>query len=149
WLIAGVTYGSVYAVAATGLVVTYTTSGIFNFAQGAIGMFLAYVFWQIQVDWGVQTFVALLLTVFVAAPIMGAIIRFVPTRNIAAAPLGAEFAPTIGLWWRLRGRAGLFGAPQKTRQTNGFSGTGGSNTGETLSPWSPFTPTVVGPGLAL
>ena len=52
WLIVGITYGSVYAVAATGLVVTYTTSGIFNFAQGAIGMFLAYVFWQLQVDSG-------------------------------------------------------------------------------------------------
>src|SRR5690349_15146754 len=71
WLIVGVTYGSVYAVAATGLVVTYTTSGIFNFAQGAIGMFLAYVFWQLQVEWGIQTLLALLLTVFVAAPIMG------------------------------------------------------------------------------
>src|SRR5947209_9883176 len=72
WLIAGITYGSVYAVAATGLVVTYTTSGIFNFAQGAIGMFLAYVFWQLQVDWGMQTLVPLLLTVFVAAPLIGA-----------------------------------------------------------------------------
>ncbi len=70
-----------YAVAATGLVVTYTTSGIFNFAQGAIGMFLAYVFWQLRVDWGIQTFVALLLTVFVAAPLMGAIIERVLMRR--------------------------------------------------------------------
>ena len=81
WLIVGITYGSVYAVAATGLVVTYTTSGIFNFAQGAIGMFLAYIFWQLQVDWGIQTFVALLLTVFVAAPIMGALIERVLMRR--------------------------------------------------------------------
>src|SRR3979409_2294714 len=52
WLIVGITYGSVYAVAATGLVVTYTTSGIFNFAQGAIGMFLPDVFLQLRGRWG-------------------------------------------------------------------------------------------------
>ncbi len=33
----------IYAMSASGLVVVYTTTGIFNFAQGAIGMFLAYV----------------------------------------------------------------------------------------------------------
>ena len=44
FLIVGVTLGSIYAVAAAGLVVTYTTSGIFNFAQGAIGMFMAFVY---------------------------------------------------------------------------------------------------------
>jgi hypothetical protein len=31
----------IIAMAASGLVVVYTTTGIFNFAQGAIGMFLA------------------------------------------------------------------------------------------------------------
>ena len=90
WIIAGITFGSVYAVAATGLVVTYTTSGIFNFAQGAIGMFLAYIFWWLRVDQGIQTFVALLLTVFVAAPLMGAIIERVLMRKMTDAPLVAQ-----------------------------------------------------------
>src|SRR5690349_12522048 len=111
WLIVGITYGSVYAVAATGLVVTYTTSGIFNFAQGAIGMFLAYVFWQLQVEWGIQTFVALLLTVFVAAPLMGAIIERVLMRAIADAPLVAQIVTTIGLMLALMGLAGLIWDP--------------------------------------
>ena len=34
-LILGLVSASIYAVAASGLVVTYTTSGIFNFAHGA------------------------------------------------------------------------------------------------------------------
>ena len=123
WLIVGITYGSVYAVAATGLVVTYTTSGIFNFAQGAIGMFLAYVFWQLQVDWGVQTLVALLLTVFVAAPIMGALIERVLMRAIADAPLVAQIVTTIGLMLALMGLAGLIWDPQETRHINRFFGT--------------------------
>src|SRR5689334_12195913 len=66
--IVGVTFGSVYAVAAVGLVVTYTTSGIFNFAQGAIGMFGAFIFWKLHVDLGVQTLIAFALTVFVIIP---------------------------------------------------------------------------------
>ena len=41
-----------YAVAASGLVVTYTTTGIFNFAHGAIGMISAYMFWQFHVGVG-------------------------------------------------------------------------------------------------
>jgi branched-chain amino acid transport system permease protein len=41
--IIGIVTGAVYAVAATGLVVTYTTSGIFNIAHGAIGMVMAFL----------------------------------------------------------------------------------------------------------
>ena len=52
YTILGLTIGATYAVAASGLVVTYTTSGIFNFAHGAIGMFAAFVFWQLAYDWG-------------------------------------------------------------------------------------------------
>ena len=145
WLIAGITYGSVYAVAATGLVVTYTTSGIFNFAQGAIGMFLAYVFWQLQVDWGLQTLVALLVTVFVAAPLMGAIIERVLMRAMADAPLVAQMVTTVGLMLALMGLAGLIWDPQETRHINRFFGTSGFHIGETLMPWSRFITIVVGP----
>jgi branched-chain amino acid transport system permease protein len=39
----GIVTGAVYAIAATGLVVTYSTSGIFNIAHGAIGMVMAFL----------------------------------------------------------------------------------------------------------
>ncbi len=149
WLIVGITYGSVYTVAATGLVVTYTTSGIFNFAQGAIGMFLAYVFWQLRVGWGVQTLVALVLTVFVAAPLMGAIIERVLMRAISDAPLVAQLVTTIGLMLMLMGLAGLIWDPQETRHIDRFFGTSGFQIGDTLMPWSRFITIVVGLGLAL
>jgi branched-subunit amino acid ABC-type transport system permease component len=48
----GMTLGSMYAVAATGLVVTDTTSGAVNFARGAIGMLMAFVYWELKVDLG-------------------------------------------------------------------------------------------------
>ena len=61
----------IYAMSATGLVVVYTTTGIFNFAQGAIGMFLAYVDWELTVDHGVPQLIAVPLTVLVIAPLIG------------------------------------------------------------------------------
>src|SRR6478672_11315993 len=49
-LIIGISIGSVYAVSASGLVVTYTTTGIFNFAHGAIGMIAAYTYWELRIN---------------------------------------------------------------------------------------------------
>ena len=50
---------SIFALAASGLVLTYTTTGIFNFAHGAIGMLGAFAYWQLHVDWGWPTPLAL------------------------------------------------------------------------------------------
>jgi branched-subunit amino acid ABC-type transport system permease component len=42
----GLALAAIYAIASSGLVVTYTTSGIFNFAHGAFGMMAAFMYWQ-------------------------------------------------------------------------------------------------------
>jgi branched-chain amino acid transport system permease protein len=149
WVVVGVTYGSVYAVAATGLVVTYTTSGIFNFAQGAIGMFMAFIFWQIHVEWGVQTFVAFVITVLVVAPLFGAVIERILMRRLADAPLVAQLVTTIGLLLALMGLAALIWDPQTSRHIDRFFGTAGFNVGDTLVPWSRFITIAVGFGLAV
>ena len=41
FVIAGLVTGGIYAIAAAGLVITYTSSGIFNFAFGAMAFFIA------------------------------------------------------------------------------------------------------------
>ena len=61
FLVAGIVFGAIYAVSASGLVVTYNTTGIFNFAHGAMGMVLAYVFWQLWQGWGLPELVSLAL----------------------------------------------------------------------------------------
>ena len=48
FVIAGLTTGSLYGLAAMGLVLTYKTSGIFNFAHGAIAAGAAYVFYELN-----------------------------------------------------------------------------------------------------
>jgi len=52
FLVVGVVLGGIYAILASGLVVTYATTGIFNFAHAAIGCFLAFTYWQFSVNWG-------------------------------------------------------------------------------------------------
>lgn len=148
FLVVGVTLGSIYAVAASGLVVTYTTSGIFNFAQGAMGMFLAFVYWELKINLGIQTLVALLLTVLVIAPIMGALIERVLMRRLTTAPLVSQLVVTIGLMLFLIGLAATLWDPNQTRIVGTFFGTDGFNIGQTFVPWYRIITVVVGLGLA-
>ncbi|MBO0729171.1 MAG: ABC transporter permease [Acidimicrobiaceae bacterium] len=96
--VAGIaTYGCVYALAAMGLVVTYTTSGIFNFAQGAIGMIGAFLYWQFTQQWGWNEVVALLLVVVVIAPFLGAALERTVLRRLENAGLEAKLTVTVAL----------------------------------------------------
>ncbi|MGP0030779.1 MAG: ABC transporter permease subunit [Acidimicrobiales bacterium] len=93
----GIVLGSAYAVAASGLVVTYATSGIFNIAHGAIGMVMAFVYWQLLVPWHLPAGVAFVLTVFVAAPLAGALIERLFIRRVATASVAITLVVTVGL----------------------------------------------------
>jgi branched-chain amino acid transport system permease protein len=97
YVVVGIIYGCLYALTATALVVTYTTSGIFNFGVGAMGMFLAFVYWQVSVHWGVPWPIAVILVLFIAAPIMGAVIERVLIRYLYSASLGVTLVITLGL----------------------------------------------------
>ena len=54
FIILGLTSGAVYSLAGLGLVLTYKTSGVFNFALGALATVGAYVFYVLFVlnNWG-------------------------------------------------------------------------------------------------
>jgi branched-chain amino acid transport system permease protein len=96
--IAGIaTYGCVYALAAMGLVVTYKTSGIFNFAQGGVGMIAAFVFWQFSQAWGWNQWVAAVVVVFVLTPLVAAFLERFILRRLENAPLEAQLTVTVAL----------------------------------------------------
>src|ERR1700733_4028830 len=137
FLLTGVALGSIYGVAAQGLVVTYATSGVFNFAQGAIGMFLAYVYWEFRVDIGLPTIVGILLTVLVAAPVMGILIERLIMRFLTDSPIVAQLVVTIGLMLGLVGLAASVWNPNPAtpRSIPTFFGTSGFNIGGTFMPY--------------
>ncbi len=111
----GLVVGCIYALTATGLVVTYTTSGVFNFAHGAIGMLAAFTYWQLRVDWGMPTWLALPAVLLVLAPLLGALIERVLVRPLYGAPIGVTLVVTLGLLISLIGVANIAWPPDETR----------------------------------
>jgi branched-chain amino acid transport system permease protein len=115
YLVLGIIYGCLYALTATGLVVTYTTSGIFNFGHGAIGMFMTFTYWQLTVQWHVPVVIALVVVLFVMAPLFGALIERFFIRSLYGASLGVTLVVTLGILLFLLGLADWAWNPTVTR----------------------------------
>src|SRR5947207_14518857 len=97
YLPVGIVLGCLYALTATGLVVTYNTSGIFNLAHGAEGMFMAFLYWQLSVGWGLPWPLAAALVWLVAAPPMGGFFSGAFIRRLYGAPLGGSLLSALSL----------------------------------------------------
>jgi branched-subunit amino acid ABC-type transport system permease component len=101
--ITGLATAAILAVAASGLVLTYTTTGIFNFAHGAVGMLGAFAYWQVRFGWGWPAPVALLVVLGLLAPLLGVVIERVVMRGLYDAPESARVVVSIGLLAALLG----------------------------------------------
>ncbi|MGW1785540.1 ABC transporter permease [Streptomyces sp. NPDC002143] len=112
YLIVGIVTGSIYAIAATGLVVTYTTSRIFNFAHGSIGMFVAFCYYQMRIEWGWPTALALAVSVLVLAPAIGAVLDVVIMRRLQDHSLSIKLTATLSLFIGIQGIAFLIWGSQ-------------------------------------
>ncbi|MDQ1459448.1 MAG: hypothetical protein QOI08_932 [Actinomycetota bacterium] len=93
----GLVTGAIYSIMASGLVLTYTTSGIFNFAHGAIAFAVAYLYYQLHSGYGLPIVPALIISVFVFAPLLGLLLDRLMLRRLAKAPAYARIVGTIGL----------------------------------------------------
>jgi len=103
--IAGLSLGAIYAIAASGLVITYTTSGVFNLAHGAVGMVVAYVYWQLrfQEHWAAPF--ALGLSLIVLAPALGALLQWALIRHVNVNDTGVSLVVTLAVMVGLMGIA--------------------------------------------
>ena len=118
--IAGLSTAAIYAIAASGLVVTYTTSGVFNFAHGAFSMMAAFTFWQVHVAWGVPLIPAVILVVFVIGPLFGALVERVIMRGIEGTTDVVKIVVTISLMVALLGLANVIWEPNVARAVPAF-----------------------------
>ena len=97
FLILGITAGSVYGLTGTGLVLTYKTSGIFNFAQGAVATTGAYAFYILHDDvLHLPAVPTALICVFVVGPVLGLGLEAM-ARRLADASATMQVVATIGL----------------------------------------------------
>ncbi|HKA83903.1 MAG TPA: ABC transporter permease [Acidimicrobiales bacterium] len=96
-ILQGTPPGAVYALIALGFVLTYKTSGVFNLAFGAQAYISAALFFQAREEWEWATFPALVLSVFVVAPLIGLALERLIFRHLRTAPAVAKLVVTIGL----------------------------------------------------
>ena len=96
----GLMLGCVYGIASMGLVLTYTVTGVFNFAHGAAGMVAAFAYFELRVTHDVPTPLALAIIVLVAAPLTGVLVELLLRRfqgSSYATSLVVTIALTVGL----------------------------------------------------
>lgn len=110
FVVAGLTAGSLFGLAAMGLVLTYKTSGIFNFAHGAMAAGAAYLFYELHIRRSVPWPIAAALVILVAAPVAGLLTERL-ARGLADAPTSAKIVATVGLMLMVTGLAtAVYGA---------------------------------------
>ncbi|MDV6014599.1 ABC transporter permease [Haloechinothrix sp. LS1_15] len=102
FLIIGLTTGSIYGLAAMGLVLTYKTSGIFNFAHGAIAALAAYAFYDLHAMRGLPWPLALLLAAGVLPALLAVLLERM-ARRLADATVTMKIVATVGLQLAITG----------------------------------------------
>lgn len=102
----GLMLGCIYAIAAMGLVLTYTVTGVFNFAHGAVGMLAAFVYFDLRVNRGWPTPIAVAVVVLVLAPLMG-----LAAEKLLRRFQGADYATSLVVTVALT--VGLLGLAQR------------------------------------
>ena len=104
----GIVAGATFAMSASGLVVTYATTGVFNFAHGAVGMVCCFTFWELAYNDTHSTmpvWLALALVILVEAPLLGIIIERVFMRRLHGASTVRSLMVTLGMLLILLGMA--------------------------------------------
>ncbi len=96
FIVSGLAIGSVYGLIGTGLVVTYKTSGIFNFGHGALATVAAYLFYWLHIDQGLGWQASAAVTVLLAGPLMGLAMELI-ARRLAPQRVPMKIVGTAGL----------------------------------------------------
>jgi len=96
FIVIGLSVGSVYGLAGTGLVLQYKTSGIFNFAYGALATVSVFVFYWLHVQNGWPWPLTAFVCVFVLGPLMGVLLELL-ARRLATVDHTLQIASTVGL----------------------------------------------------
>lgn len=102
FIVVGLVTGSIYGLAGVGLVLTYRTTGILNFAHGAVGAASAYLFYDLHFDRGMAWPFAMLIAVGIFGPVTGVIFERA-SRNLGRAPVATLIIATIGLLLAVQG----------------------------------------------
>lgn len=122
YTIFGLVLGGVYGIAASGLVLTYNTSGIFNFAHGAEAMLGAFVYWELRFGWHLPAPLALALVLAVFAPAMGLALHLVIMRGLRQTSEVTKIVVTVSITLGMLYFSQAVWNPSKPRDDSPFFG---------------------------
>jgi ABC-type branched-subunit amino acid transport system ATPase component/branched-subunit amino acid ABC-type transport system permease component len=110
FIVYGLVTGSVYGLAGTGLVLTYKTSGIFNFGYGALATAAAYLFYWLNVVHGLNWQLSAAISVLGAGLVMGLLMELI-ARQLSRQTTTMQIVGTVGLIVLVQGLVSIkFGA---------------------------------------
>jgi branched-subunit amino acid ABC-type transport system permease component/ABC-type branched-subunit amino acid transport system ATPase component len=95
--IAGAATGAVYSLMASGLVLSYSATGIFNLAYGAIAFCAALLYYELNTGLGWSIVPAFVAVVLVFCPLLGLVLNVAVFRPLARATDEAKIMATVGL----------------------------------------------------
>jgi branched-subunit amino acid ABC-type transport system permease component len=113
YLIFGITAGSIYGISAMGLVLTYKTSGVFNFAHGATSAVSAYVFYELRQVHGWSWPLAGVVAALVFGPLSGLLLERLAV-SLARVSVTNRIVATIGLLVAIQAGTGVIYGPAST-----------------------------------
>ena len=146
-LVGGLLSGVMYSLVAIGSVLIYKTSGVLNFAQGAMLLFAALTFVSL-LERGVPFHLALLATLAVMVVLSIAVERFV-LRLLVNQPPITLFMATLGLSYVIEGAAQLLWGTQVHGLDLGINDTPFNVGGVFISQFDLFAAAVAGAMVAL
>ena len=97
FVIAGLVLGGIYAIAAAGLVITYTASGILNFAFGAMAFFIARFYYFLHTQHGWSIWSSAVVSILIAGPALGIVLYLALFRFLRLSSPLIKVVATIGL----------------------------------------------------
>ena len=95
-VISGLVIGAIYGLIAMAFSVIYKATGIVNFAQGEVGMLIAYLAWSFSTSFGTGSF-GVILAAIVAGIALGLLIERLVMRPMLGEPVFSTVLVTIGL----------------------------------------------------
>ena len=128
----GFVVGCIYAIAASGLVLTYTTTGVFNFAHGAIGGLCAFAYWWLTVEHGLPPLLGLAIVVLGLAPLIGVGLERFVFRRFTGSPVETKLVVSIALTLFTLGLTNQLFNVEVARRLPALTGTGSFELGSLI-----------------
>ncbi len=131
YVVSGLVIGSVYAIASTGIVVTYSATSVLNFAFGGIAYSAAVLYYTLHSTHGWPMLASAGVTIVVGGPVIGLVLWWMLFRHARQMSVVVKIVATVGVLVALPAAAVMAFVPPAVYSAPGPR----HSTAARLSPW--------------